>query len=181
MPVEDGQWDDDAPDLGPMPDPVFAEDDPDPGEGKADEAPPLPEFDPKFRQDFEGLMYLGRLTDTFEWLGHSFTIRTLTAGEILEVGLLHKQYAGTLADVKAYQAAVVAACVVYVDDQPMPLPITTDPADTALLNKFRYVLKRWYPPILDVIYERYLLLEARVQEVLVAMGKAPASTASTLT
>lgn len=146
-------------------------------EAEPESEEPLPEFDPKVRQDFEGLLYLGRLTDQFTWLGHRFTIRTLSAGEILEVGLLHKPYVGSLADVKAYQAALVAACVVDVDGQPVSVPLTNEKTDTELVNRFNYVLKSWFPPTLDAIYERYLLLEARVEEVIKAMGKAPASAA----
>jgi hypothetical protein len=145
------------------------------------EQEPLPEFDPKVRQDFEGLLYLGYLEDEFDWVGHRFKIRSLTVGEILEVGMLHKPYVGSLADVKAYQAAIVAACTVQVDHQPMPVPITNDRADTALSNRFNYVLRSWFPPTLDAIYERYLLLEARVRGVLEAMGKAHGSTQSTRT
>src|SRR5690606_3529884 len=128
-----------------------------------------------------GLLYIGRLTDDFYWLGHHFVIRTLTMGEIIEVGLLHKEYAGSLADVKAYQAAVVAGCVVSVDGKPLPMPLTNDPQDTELINKFQYVLRSWYPPTLDVVYERYLLLEARANQVIEAMGKAQGSTDSTHT
>src|SRR5690606_21537006 len=125
-------------------------------------ADPIPEFDPRFREDFEGLLYLGRLTDSFTWLGHRFTIRTLTTGEVLEVGLLHRPYVNSYADVKAYQAAVVAACVEQVDGQPMPMPITNEVTDTESLTRFQYVLRAWFPPTLDAIYERYLLLERRV-------------------
>ena len=132
----------------------------------------LPEFDPAFRQDFEGLMYIGKLTDTFEWLGHTFVIRTLTTDEILEIGLIHREYVGTLTDVKAYQAALVAACVESVDGKPLPLPLSNDPSDTGLLNRFRFVNRSWFPVTLDVVYERYLLLEARVSRVIDAMGKA---------
>lgn len=132
----------------------------------------LPEFDPRHRQDFEGLMYIGKLTSTFEWLGHKFVIRTLSTDEILEVGIIHREYAGSLADVKAYQAAVVAACVESVDGKPLPLPLSSDPSDTSLINKFRFVNRSWFPPTLDVVYERYLLLEARVSQVIEAMGKA---------
>ena len=131
---------------------------------------PLPEFDPKHRLDFEGLLYLGALTDTFTYVGHSFTIRTLTTDEVLEVGLLHKPYVDSLADVKAYQAALVAACVIKVDGKPLPLPITDDFADTPLANRFDYVRKHWFPPILDAVYEHYLILESRVDDVLRAMG-----------
>lgn len=131
---------------------------------------PIAEFDPKVRQDFEGLLYLGRLTDEFEAFGHSFIIRTISTDEVLEVGLLHKPYKDSISEVKAYQAALVAACVVSVDGKALPLPVTNDPYDTALSNRFHYVKRSWFPPLLDVIYERYLLLEARVDEALTAMG-----------
>lgn len=135
-----------------------------------EETEPLPEFDPKHRLDFEGLLYLGALTDEFSYLGHKFLIRTLTTNEVLEVGLLHKPYADSLGDVKAYQAALVAACVIKVDGQSLPLPITNDVSDTPLANRFQYVREHWFPPILDAIYERYLLLERRVDDALRAMG-----------
>jgi hypothetical protein len=134
---------------------------------------PLPEFDPRVRQDFEGLLFLGRLTHTFTWAGHEFIIRTLTTGETLEVGLLAKPYQGSMAAMKAYQAALVAACVDSVDGRPMPVPITDDARDTSTANRFRYVLRSWFPPVLDAVYEQYLLLEERVTQVLDAMGKAP--------
>jgi hypothetical protein len=143
----------------------------DEGDGAAPEEP-LPEFDTRWREPFEGLVFLGRLQKTFRWMGHKFLIRTLVTDEVLEVGLLHAQYVNTLADVKAYQAAVVAACVIKVDDQPMPLPITDDQVDTPLAARFEYVLKHWFPPILDVVYEEYLELEVTVNKVLAAMGKA---------
>jgi hypothetical protein len=131
---------------------------------------PLPEFDPKHRLDFEGLLYLGALTHEFTYLGHAFKIRTLSTDEVLEIGLLHRPYVDTLSDVKAYQAALVAACVVTVDGKPLPMPITNDVADTPLANRFAYVRRSWFPPILDAVYEQYLLLEGRVDDVLRSMG-----------
>jgi hypothetical protein len=141
------------------------------GNGDASEIEePLPEFDPKHRQDFEGLLYLGRLTHEFEWLGHKFLIRTLAVDETLEIGLVTQPYNGTVSEPKAYQAAVVAACVVKVDGKPMPVPLSDDPGDSALLNRMETV-KRWFPPTLDKVYEEFMLLEDRVVKVLDAMGK----------
>lgn len=131
---------------------------------------PLPEFDPKHREDFEGLLYLGRLTHEFTWLGHRFLIRTLSVDESLEIGLVTREYEGTVSQPKAYQAAVVAACTVKVDGKPMPIPLTEDPGDSGLVNRIATV-KRWFPPTLDAVYEEYLLLEDRVAKVLDAMGK----------
>lgn len=133
------------------------------------EEEPLPEFDPKWRDEFEGLIFIGALTRTFSYLGHQFIIRTLTVDEILEIGLLTKPYRGTLGDTKAYQAAVTAACVVSVDGNNLPIPITNEVSDTLLLNRFNYVKRHWFPPILDAIYEQYLVLENTVDSVLKSM------------
>lgn len=130
------------------------------------------EFDSKHREAFEGLMYLGRLTDSFTLYGHNFVIRTLLTGEILEIGLLAKPYRDTLGDIKAYQAAVVAACMELVDDRPLVIPLTNEPLDTSMRAKFQYVLRHWFPPILNGIYEQYLILEQQAEQVLNAMGKA---------
>lgn len=130
----------------------------------------LPEFDPRFKEEFRGLIYVGALTDTFTWLGHTFVIRTLTTGELAEVALAVKVYDGSDAVLKVYQAAVVAACVISVDGQPMPTPLTNDVNDTAFNNAFRYVMRSWFPPVLDVIYQRYYSLEIMVRQVIEAMG-----------
>lgn len=147
----------------------------------AGEPEPLPEFDPRFKQDFEGLLYLGKLYQSFNWVGHKFVIRTLTTGEILEVGLIHREYVGTISDLKAYQAALVAGCCEEVDGRPIAIPITDDDSDSMLLNRFRYIKDHWFPPTLDVIYDRYMKLEERVNAVLEAMGKAYGWTESTPT
>lgn len=145
------------------------------------EAEPLPEFDPRVRQDFEGLMYLGALTRQFTWMGHTFVIRTMTVGELLEVGLIHREHQGSVSDVRAYQAAVSAACVVSVDGKHPPYPLTSESGDTLLRTRFNYVIGKWFAPTLDKVYNEYLVLEARVEAVLEAMGKASGWTESTRT
>lgn len=137
---------------------------------------PLPEFDERMKQPFEGLLFLGRLQRTFHWMGHSFVIKTLNVDEILEVGLVHAKYVGTMGEVKAYQAAVVAASIVSVDGKPPPLPITNEASDTLLAARFEYVKGSWFPPTVDVCYEQYLFLEKQMFEVIEAMGKASGST-----
>lgn len=132
----------------------------------------LPEFDPKYRDPLLGLLYLGALTDEFDWLGHHFKIRTLTTGELAEVALLAKPYADSEAALKAWQAAIVAACVMTVDDQPLAVPLTSEVDDSLVRAKFRYVMTKWFPPVLDVVYTRYVGLEYTVRDVIEAMGKA---------
>lgn len=141
-------------------------------QGQKTEQVALKEFDPRYRQKFDGLTFLGRLEDSFDVYGHWFTIRTLTIDEGLEVGLVIKPWEGTQASMRAYQAAMVSACTVEVDGRPISIPLTNEVSDSALRNRFNYVRQHWFPPVLDVVYERYLLLEDEVEKVLGAMGEA---------
>lgn len=131
---------------------------------------PLPTFDPRVRRELEGLLFLGKLTHTFTWMNHTFVIRTLVTDALLEIGMIHKPYVGTLGEVKAYQAAVVASTVVSVDGKPIGFSISDDVSD--IVDRFNYVKDHWYPPVLDAIYEEYLLLESKVNDVIEATGKA---------
>lgn len=131
----------------------------------------LPQFDQRHRLDFEGLLYLGYLTDDFVWMGHRFRIRTITTNEYLEIALLQVKYKETIGDIRAYTAAVVAACVELVDGQPLPMPLDRVAQSNSLSYRYQYIVDHWYPWIIDAIYERFQLLEGRVEKVLEAMGK----------
>lgn len=130
------------------------------------------EFDPRHRQDFIGLTFIGALKKRFVWAGHEFVIRTLGTNDVIEAAMLQKPYLGSMAEIKAYQAACVAACLLSVDGQPMPTPITDEVTDTRLATRFQYVLDHYQPILIDVIYGELMKLEAKVNEVLIAMGKA---------
>lgn len=186
--VEDDEWPEDPPAPGAVPpDPPnvgpslapppssFAPEDPTDAHRVTaaemrDDQPEAPaEFPVEFRKDFEGLLYLGKLTDSFEWLGHRFVITTVPVDRVLEVSLLHQEYATTIGDPKAYQTLMVAACIESVDGRQLPSALGPDEPD--LVHRFNYV-KRWYDPTIAVIYDRFLVLEARVEEVIRAMGEA---------
>jgi len=56
----------------------------------------------------------------------------------------------------------------------MPIPAKTAKAtltdiDPTLLDRFN-LIRQWFPPTVDALYEQYLLLEGRVMEVVNAMG-----------
>lgn len=130
-------------------------------------------FDEKYVEDFDGLMYLGALTKTFEWVGHKFVIRTLTADEYLMVALLTKPYANSIGEARAYNTAMVAMCVVSVDGQPLPLPIMAEKNDAAWAHqRFNYVKSRWFNFTIDLVNSQFLELEFRANEVLRQMGEA---------
>lgn len=143
------------------------------GVGQAELPARLPEFDHRLRDEFTGLLYLGALTKTFDWLGHRFVIRTLRTGELIAVSLAVRDYVGSDAYLKAWQAAMVGACVVTVDGRPLPpVPLTDHPEDSLVRARTQYVMDHWFPPVPDHIYERYIELELVVRQVIATMGKA---------
>lgn len=129
------------------------------------------QFDPAFRTPFDGLLHIGKLTKDFTWAGHDFSIHTLTVGDLLVVSDLHARYRNTMGDVKAYQAAIVAACCSRVDGQPISLPLGGEVSrDNLIRDRYRYITENWFGPVLDVIYEEYTILNALVREVMETLG-----------
>jgi hypothetical protein len=136
------------------------------------EVRPVKPFPDEMRQPFNGLAFIGKLTSDFVWMGHKIVIRTLTDDEVLEVGLLVKPYMGTYGEAKAYQTACVAACVVSVDGQPLPMPLSNVTAAEWLQTRFDWCKGQWHPIVFDAIYQEFLLLDDDVERVLEAMGEA---------
>lgn len=146
-----------------------------PGTLRDEQGNALPTFDPKHAEPFKGLLYLGALSDTFEWLGHTFSIRTLRDGEKLAVASIIKPYIETMGADRAYADAMVAMCITEVDGDDLPIPIgETRRAHEWGHQRFQYVKDNWFNPTVDVVFNRYLLLENLALKVLEAMGKASA-------
>ena len=141
-----------------------------------EELKPQVSFPEEHKRPFEGLLYIGRLTDTFDWLGHRFVIRTLVTDEVLETGLVSARYSGTDGESWAYMTAVAAACLVSIDGQPLPFPII-DTGASQVEERFNWARSRLYQPVIEKVYERYLILSTKVDEIIEAMGKASGSTA----
>jgi hypothetical protein len=127
-------------------------------------------FDERHKEPFHGLMYLGALSKTFTWAGHEFHIRTLTTDEILIVALITARYEGTLAQNRAYSAAVVALATQSVDGEPLPFPYMESTGHEWADQRFNYVTGKWYSFTIDAVYSEYLVLEAKAREVMNAMG-----------
>src|SRR5262249_25014295 len=122
---------------------------------------PVDAFDPRHAEAIDGLLWLGKLTDSFHMFGHRFTLKTLTRGERLAVTQVARDYADTLGASMALETAVVAACVVSVDNRPLnpDLGPNMDPVDRVAANFA--VVQDWYDVVLEQIYERYSQLLIR--------------------
>lgn len=130
------------------------------------------EFDPKYKETFTGLLYVGSLTDSFELYGHQFVITTPTQTERLQIGQVVRPYQDTMVAEIAFSTALVAAFLVSIDGKELPQPITTDPKETALQQRFQWVTDHIKRPVIAKLFDKALELDAEVDEVLDAMGKA---------
>lgn len=159
------------------PEPPPAPPEPDEGRERASgeiptEPEKAPEFDPAYRQPFTGLLYIGALTESFELYGHFFTIATPTQTERLQIGLVIKDYQGTVTGEIAYQTALVAAYLVDIDGTKLPEPVLTNPKEIALHDRFRWVSQNMRRIVIDQVFDRCLQLDAQVDATAEAMGKA---------
>lgn len=134
-------------------------------------APPK-EFDPRWRMPFSGLAFLGHLEREFEVWGHRFMIMTPSHLEKMNMGLVHAPYANTLSTEIAFEAAMVAAYLHSVDGTELPKPISNDPKETALHDRFKWVIDTLKRPVISKIYNECLALDTEVEKVLDAMGEA---------
>jgi hypothetical protein len=125
-------------------------------------------FDPRCRNDFEGMLYLGRLTKTFSWSGHKIKIQTIDQEGYLELGEIVKRYEDTWGAIRAQVSATVAGCIVSIDNKGWPVPLMED--ESLLDTKFAWIIKL-HPFAIDAIYNEFMILEAKVFEVLEEMGK----------
>ena len=122
-------------------------------------------FPPQMISQMQDLLHLGELNDQFEYLGHTFEIRTMRIGEELAALAQIKQYQDVpLAQGRAYATAMVAGAVVTVDGQPLVQSLSPGERGNAA-QKFSKV-SQWYFYVIDYIYKRYLELEKKQAEVL---------------
>lgn len=142
---------------------------------------PVPSFDPRLVEPFEGLLFLGSLSKSFLYLGHRFNIRTLNQGEILIVPRLMQDWVGGIGEAKAYTVAMVALCIDSVDGQNLPLPVEERRAGNIdwARQRFDYVQNHWFPFTIDKVYSEYLTLEQTALDVVEALEKASGPTDST--
>lgn len=131
---------------------------------------PAKEFPQRHREALTGLLFLGYLEDKFEWLGHDFVIRTRTTGEQIQCGIIAREAIGTRTEGKALSTAAVAAAVVSVDGMALITPVEMG-KEPSLRERHEKVLK-WYPPVIDKVYDRLYALESEARAVVDAMGEA---------
>lgn len=112
-----------------------------------------------------GLLYLGKLTKSFNFKGHEFVIKTLKIGEELEIALLAREFEDTNDYLRALATATVAATIESVDGKPL-VDALGPSKDDLLQRNFSYVKERWYWPTIAHVYDQYVDLLQEQKEAL---------------
>lgn len=125
-------------------------------------------FPEGYLEPLRGLMFLGYMEDEVEYAGHTFLIRTLTEGEILRIGQLMKAYRGSVTEAESRKMYTVAACMMNVDGEPVYRPYNEE---YDLIYEKAQVIKRWFPAVVNAVYNAYLELEGTAIAVSDALKK----------
>lgn len=124
---------------------------------------PFSLFPPEIRRAVEGLAYLGQLTDSVAFCGHTFVLRTLKPYHEMAIAQALQPYRNTIYEVDVFQHLHVGLALTEVDGNPNFCP-QAGPDNVAFANaRLRYLTDDttgWYRPTLDFLWQRYALLEA---------------------
>jgi hypothetical protein len=132
----------------------------------------LAQFDPRWTDEMEGLLYVGRVTHSFNLGGHRITIATPEAQDSLKAAILVKQYQETAGALRALTIAALATCLIKVDGHVLPRGIMADGSDD-MEARFAWVSKL-HTAVIDGIYREYEDLEVKVAEAIESLGKGAA-------
>lgn len=127
-------------------------------------------FDPRWREPFEGLVYLGHLESEVDFAGHRFVVRTLKTGEKLEALQICRPYEDSISFARAYRAAIAAAGLVSVDGMPIIVP---HKGISLVRQKYDYITQNWYDIVIEQLYLEIDRLEGQVVKIMEELGVVP--------
>lgn len=125
---------------------------------------PEEEFDPQYKDDVDGLLWLGYLTRSCPLYGHHFILKSLTRGERLAVTLVAQEYSETVGLGMAMESATVSASLLTKNGVPFhpKLSETQDPI-IRIREAFQEV-NSWYDPLIEALFTQYKFLNLRVAQ-----------------
>lgn len=136
----------------------------------------LTQFPPEVKIAVEGLIHLGELSEDFSFAGHTFTLRTLRAGEEIAAAQAVQTYRETLKEPDAWMAAQVGLALVEIDGQSDFCPQAGPDLAQFAKARFNYITTNWYWPTIQYLFRCYsTLLEKQLDAIQVMQDLSPRS------
>lgn len=127
-------------------------------------------FPQEWKNDFEGLLYLGYLEAEVTIPHHTFIVHTLLPGAKIELASMLVDMQTSIGYGLAYKCAVVSAALDSVDDRPI---IVSSKRESSIRQKYQYVINAWYEPVIDLLYTKVEELEVRQDKLMRELGIIP--------
>jgi hypothetical protein len=135
----------------------------------AESTDPWAKFDPRFRNDVDGLIYLGQLNETVSFCGHLFVLRTLKPREIAAIAKAIEPWQTTIDFTNVYNNAHVGMALVAIDGDSSFLPQVDPDLETFARIRLEYVTERWPQPLLNYLFSKYRGLEVEAATAIEAL------------
>lgn len=129
-----------------------------------DDSPVKSVFDPRHRDPFLGLLYVGHLSKDVTLYGHEFSLQTPSQLARMEAGLLHKKYVGSVIAEQAWAAMTVALYLTHVDGS--ELPGTISPRGSGLEERFFWVTNNLKDLVIHEVFQECLILASEAEDAL---------------
>ena len=119
---------------------------------------------------FQSLMTVGRRSKSIDVMGHTVVIQSLRVADDLRIGLWCKKYEETRGFQRAYQLGVCAAGIRTIDGKHLYESLTPSAEDEIFEAKVEK-LEKYYPIVINQIYNAIISLDAEFAELAMKLGK----------
>lgn len=133
---------------------------------------PIALFSPKVRNAVEGLTFLGELSETVSFCGHTFGLRTLKPQHKYAISRVLQPYRNTIYEVQIFQNLHVATALTHVDGKHNfcdPIGPSIEEFVIGRLNFVSDVKNGWYEATLEYLWSEYQVLELKATEAIVEL------------
>lgn len=135
---------------------------------------PISLFTPNVQKAVEGLTYLGQLTDTVTFCGHTFGLRTLRPQHHFAISQVLQPYRNTVAEVDIFETLHVGMALTHVDGDHNFCPaIGPDPTLEDLVRARLHFIGNaetgWFPATISYLWGAYQLLETAAARAVVEL------------
>lgn len=132
---------------------------------------PFALFSPEVQNAVEGLTYLGQLSETLEFCGHTFGIRTLLPQDKFAISVVMQPYRNTIMEVDVYQAAHVGASLTAIDGDEDFCPPIGPGLESAIRGRLTWLAKNLYPPTVEYLWVNLQLLEVKASQAVAELDR----------